>query len=391
MSDDGQAQVAYRVPMLSALRGVPRPLVLGSFALAVFQVVGTIGASRNQQAEHTLDALAIAIAVVGPLALMLLTLAPRAVIVFIAATIVVYLWRGYAYGPVFAGLAIAAAAVVARGHRLAAWLAMAGALLGFLAVHALVRDESWSWAWGSGVAAWSLLVLLVGEVVRIRRERVVASRRARRESDRRHANEERLQIARELHDVVAHHLSLINVQAGVALHIVDRRPEQARTALEAIKDASKDALVELRSLVGVLRDADDEAPRRPRGTLASLDDLVARSAHAGLMVNRSVEGRARPLSSAVELAALRIVQEAVTNVVRHAGAQRADIVLEYAPGSLVVVVEDDGRGMVAGREGGAGLAGMQERAEALGGSLEISAGAAGGVHVKAVLPTGGER
>jgi len=109
------------------------------------------------------------------------------------------------------------------------------------------------------------------------------------------------------------------------------------------------------------------------------------------MVNRSVEGRARPLSSAVELAALRIVQEAVTNVVRHAGAQRADIVLEYAPGSLVVVVEDDGRGMVAGREGGAGLAGMQERAEALGGSLEISAGAAGGVHVKAVLPTGGER
>ena len=120
-------------------------------------------------------------------------------------------------------------------------------------------------------------------------------------------------------------MSLINVQAGVALHLVDRRPEQAQTALVAIKDASKEALVELRALVGVLRDETEAAPRAPASMLASLDGLVERSGHAGLTVRKVVDGDVRPLPAAVELAAFRIIQEAITNVVRHSGARHADI------------------------------------------------------------------
>jgi signal transduction histidine kinase len=248
---------------------------------------------------------------------------------------------------------------------------------------------SWSWPWASGVVAWSLVVLAIGEVIRIRRERISAARLARSESTRRHANEERLQIARELHDVVAHHISLINVQAGVALHIVDRRPEQAQTALEAIKDASREALVELRSLVGVLRDDADVAPLHPSGSLAALDDMVERSSHAGLAVHKSVTGFVRPLPSAVELAAVRIVQEAVTNVVRHSGAKTADVTLRYEPDRLEVIVEDDGRGLAGTLTSGTGLIGMRERAEALGGSLDVDGGRGGGVRVFALLPLRG--
>ena len=222
--------------------------------------------------------------------------------------------------------------------------------------------------------------------MRVRQERFSAARQARAESARRQANEERLQIARELHDVVAHHISLINVQAGVALHIVDRKPEQAQTALEAIKDASKEALVELRSLVGILRDVDEQAPRRPTGTLASLDDLVERSGHAGLQVRKTIRGDIRPLPSSVELAALRIVQEAITNVVRHAAATHADIVLAYEPEELTVTVEDDGRGFVAADSGGTGIVGMRERAATLGGTIEVGRGHTGGTRVHASLP-----
>jgi signal transduction histidine kinase len=308
---------------------------------------------------------------------------------FVVAVTAVYLVRGYAYGPVLASLAIATVATVVLGHRATAWAGLATVIVGALALLGL--DGRWSWSWASGAIAWSLVVLAVGEVVRIRRERITASRFAHAESARRHANEERLQIARELHDVVAHHISLINVQAGAALHILDRRPEQAQTALEAIKDASKEALVELRSLVGVLRNDADVAPLRPGGSLATLDDMVDRSSHAGLAVRKSVTGLVRPLPSAVEQAAVRIVQEAVTNVVRHSSAKTADVTLRYETDRLEIVVEDDGRGLTGGEASGTGLVGMRERAEALGGSLGVDVGQRGGVRVRALLPLRGER
>ena len=185
-------------------------------------------------------------------------------------------------------------------------------------------------------------------------------------------------------------MSLINVQAGVALHLVDRRPEQAQTALMAIKDASKEALVELRALVGVLRDETEAAPRvtgvdarlarRPgRAQRATPASPCARS-------SRATYGR---LPASVELAAFRIVQEAITNVVRHSGARHADVRLDYGADVLSVRIDDDGSGAAAraaSLEPGSGLRGMRERAVALGGTLTVGAAPAGGVRVEAVLP-----
>ncbi|MCW2799181.1 MAG: hypothetical protein JWQ70_653 [Aeromicrobium sp.] len=375
--DDTGGRVAYRESVIPFQ--VRRRAIVGAVALAVFQVVGTFGASNHQTGVRDIDALAVVIVVLAALSLSVVVRWPRQVIWLVVGLIVVYLVRDYAYGPVLASLAIAAVVTVVRGHRLTAWLG-----LGTVVVAMSLAADEWSWGWLSGVVAWSLLVLAIAEVIRIRRERISAFRRARAEAGRRQANEERLQIARELHDVVAHHISLINVQAGVALHIVDRRPEQAETALQAIKDASKEALVELRSLVGILRDDGEAAPREPTGTLASLDDLVERSGHAGLAVTKTVEGEARPLASSVELAALRIIQEAITNVVRHSGASRAVITLGYADQDLTVTVEDDGRGLTTGD--GTGIAGMRERAEALGGTLTVGGARPKGVRVRAVLP-----
>jgi signal transduction histidine kinase len=360
--------------------------------LAVFQVVGTFGASRAQSGRRSLDVLAIVLVVAGPASLLWIRRRPVQVLGFVSAVTLLYLLRGYAYGPVILSLVVALLVCVVRGHRTAAWLAAGLVYVGHLALRPLLRDEAWTWGQALGVGAWALVILVAGEVARVRRERTLAARQARAETERRQANEERLRIARELHDVVAHHMSLINVQAGVALHLVDRRPEQAQTALAAIKDASKEALVELRTLVGVLRDETQAAPRAPASMLASLDGLIERSSHAGLTVRKQVEGDVRPLPAAVELAGFRIVQEAITNVVRHSGASHADIRLHYGADVLTVEVADDGNGgsRIASLDEGSGIRGMRERSSALGGRLTLDASASGGICLGAVLPLDGE-
>ncbi len=188
-------------------------------------------------------------------------------------------------------------------------------------------------------------------------------------------------------------MSLINVQAGVALHLADRKPEQVEPALLAIRDASKEALTELRSLIDVLRLDGAPAPRSPVANLAGLDDIVERSGHAGLQVTKTVTGTVRALPAAVELAAYRIVQEAITNIVRHAHATRAAVTLDYGDDVLSLMIEDDGDGgaRLANLVQGNGISGMQERARALGGDLRIAAATSGGLHVEAGLPTGGPR
>jgi signal transduction histidine kinase len=366
--------------------------VAGPLALAVFQLGGTVGASHRQPEARALDVGAIILAVVGPAALLWLRRFPVPVLWTVAAATLVYLLRGYAYGPVVVSLAVSVVAAVVLGHRAAAWSAVGAVYLGHFALRGSVRDEPWSWGEFFAVGAWALLVLAAGEVVRVRRERSQSARRVRAETQRRQQNEERLRIARELHDVVAHHMSLINVQAGVALHLVDRRPEQAQTALRAIKDASREALVELRALVGVLRDETEAAPRAPASMLDSLDAVIERSAYAGLTVRKLVEGEARRLPAAVELAAFRIVQEAITNVVRHAGARSADVRLRYGPDMLTVRVDDDGTAgpRVQVLDPGSGLRGMRERAVALGGTLTVSAAPSGGIRVEAAFPLGTE-
>jgi signal transduction histidine kinase len=196
-----------------------------------------------------------------------------------------------------------------------------------------------------------------------------------------------MRIARELHDVLAHNISLINVQAGVALHLMDEQPGQSRSALAAIKQASNDALGELRSVLDVLRQGDEAPPRTPASGLAHLERLVAGAEATGLQVRTRVDGTPRPLPAGTDLAAYRIVQEALTNVTRHAGPASATVLIAYGENDLTVQVDDDGRGPVAAGNGsGNGIRGMRERVAALGGELAAGPRPGGGFRVKARLP-----
>ena len=370
----------------------PPPAARALFVVvaALVQVGGTFGAAHGQPDRHGVDALGVGLLLVGPVALAFVARHARAVAAVVAVATGTFLGLGYPYGPVFLSLAVALVAAVVRGHRGTAWLAGLVVVAADAGGRLLGGRGSWSWVALAGEVAWLLVLLSVGELVRGRAERAASFRQAAQERRRRQAGEERLRIAQELHDVVAHHMSLINVQAGVALHLADRRPEAVEPALEAIRDASKEALTELRSLVDVLRDPDRPAPLSPVATLSALDDMVGRAGHAGLAVRKTVDGAARPVPAAVELAATRIVQEAVTNVVRHAGANHAEVRLRYGDGVLGVRVDDDGHGGVDDSEPlvGNGIRGMRERASALGGSLVIGASPLGGTRVDAVLPTG---
>ena len=215
---------------------------------------------------------------------------------------------------------------------------------------------------------------------------------AEREHSQRALAEERLRIARELHDVVAHAMSVITVQAGVARHVLDVRPEQAGQALEAIETTGRQALHDMRQLLGVLRPGPERpppaAPHSPVPGLDDLGDLIMSTDAAGTAVELTVRGARRALPAAVELSAYRIVQEALTNVVKHAGTDRARVVLTYDPGHLAIEVVDDGAGHggASPAGGGHGLAGMRERALLHGGSLTAGPLPVRGFRVAACLP-----
>jgi signal transduction histidine kinase len=366
---------------------------VGPFVLAVIQVVGTVGASHNQPGSTDLDHLAVVLLVGGPLSLLGIRRYPQAILWLVTAVTFAYIARGYPYGPVFAAFLIAVVVNVAIGNRLVGWLAVClGIVLSGLA-RITLDNQTLTWGWALGVLAWGLAIVAIGELMRVRRASAVEARRARAERARRQAGEERLRIARELHDVVAHHMSLINVQAGVALHLVDRKPEQVETALATIKDASKEALNELRALIGVLRAEGEDAPLVPVATLAALDDLVTRTRHAGIELRARVDGDVSSVPSAVEVAAYRIIQEAVTNIVRHSQARSAWVEVTIRPDAVDIEVEDDGRGIApdAADSEGSGIRGMRERAQALAGAVAVERAAGGGSVVRAHLPFGGGR
>jgi signal transduction histidine kinase len=228
-------------------------------------------------------------------------------------------------------------------------------------------------------------------------ERTAELEQAREELARRAVTEERLRLARELHDVVAHSMSVIAVQSGVGAHVADTQPEEVGKALAAIETTSRSALTELRRLLGVLRqDSEPPGSLAPVPGLGDLDSLLAELAKAGLAVQLRVEGTPSPLPTGVELSAYRIVQEALTNVVKHAGPARAQVMIRYRDRDLMVEVTDDGRGaeVVAGdgRAGtGHGLIGMRERVAAFGGDLEVGPRPGGGFGVAARLPLAADR
>jgi signal transduction histidine kinase len=243
----------------------------------------------------------------------------------------------------------------------------------------------------AGIAAWLLVLVAITELVRIRGQRAAALRRSQEEELRRRASEDRMRIARDLHDVLAHNISVINVQANTALHLMDRQPDRAKEALTAIHGVSKQALSELRAVLGVLRDGGpDGAPRSPSPGLGGLDDLLASVRSADLEVGLTVEGEPRPLPADTDIAAYRIVQESLTNVRKHSGAGSASVRVRYEPAGVFVDVEDPGsvRSAPADRHHGAGsgIRGMAERVLELGGTFDAGPGAAGGFRVSAWLP-----
>ncbi|MFF9896995.1 sensor histidine kinase [Streptomyces longispororuber] len=390
--------------------GAPRrPPWLTTLALVVFIQVGTGFAAHGQPEREPVDAFARVLLLAASGALLLRHRHPVAVAYATAGTTVVYLGAGYPYGPVLLAVAVGVFAAVVAGHRHAAW----GAVGVWWAGQILVTQVLYRWlppggdgarAWGEElvVAVWVVATMAVSELARTRREQGARERAERALAARRRADEERLRIARELHDVLAHSISVINVQAGVGLALLDSDPEQARTALTTIKAASKEALGEVRQVLDTLRPPASRdpgggtpldsgaAPRAPAPGLARLPELVEQAGAAGLAVTVATEGRRAPLPPGTDLAAFRIVQEALTNVVRHSGSRRARVLVRYAPGTVTLRVDDDGPATGADAGGsGNGLAGMRERAAALRGTIEAGPRPNGGFRVTAVLPTAG--
>ncbi|MEU8136399.1 sensor histidine kinase [Streptodolium elevatio] len=394
---------------------IPRDLLV-TLALGAFQIGGTFAAAHNQRDEpglRDLDPLAIVLVVIGPLLLLVRRRYPVQVLVASLLPPLVYTLREYPPGPVFLSLIVALFTAMIAGHRAVSYSVLLAGYLAMGWLGPLIRDnELPNLAWAGGVAAWLLALAAFSEVVRVRRAYVAAERRreaeeeaAREEAERARAGEERLRIARELHDVLAHHISLMNVQASVGLELMDANPEQARTALTAVKQASREALGELRGVLAILKGEGEAAPRTPTAGIADLDDLVARASTAHLAVRLERDDAVRALPGPVGLAAYRIVQESVTNAVRHSDASLVTVrlALERTPDgeALRVTVEDDGRGDAKSAStsaqaatpaagGGHGLRNMRERATALGGTLTSGARPGGGYRVVALLPLAGQ-
>jgi signal transduction histidine kinase len=300
--------------------------------------------------------------------------------------------------PIVLGLAILAAvySVAAYGDRWVSLAGLAAAELGSAAVQLTPGRFQTPTVVSNALvigAAW-----LLGHFVGVRRaytsrlEQTAELERTRAEQARRAVAEERLRLARELHDVVAHSISVIAVQSGVGAHVAKTQPEEAAKALAAIEATSRAALIELRRLLGVLRqDGEPQGELAPVPGLADLDSLLAEVAKAGLGVRLRVEGTPSQLPAGVDLSAYRIVQEALTNVVKHAGPARAQVTIRYRDQEVMVEVTDDGRGVTAPASNGRarvghGLIGMRERVQVFGGDLEVGPGPVGGFRVAARLP-----
>jgi len=259
-----------------------------------------------------------------------------------------------------------------------------------------------------GNAAFMVWIWWFGDATRLRREREaqLAERTAQLELEReanarRAVLDERLRIARELHDVVAHHVSLMGVQAGAARRVLGRRPEKAEEVLSAIEASSREAVREMHRLLGFLRQCQDPDqhldrdgnPLAPQPGLRQLDALVGQMRAAGLPVALTVEGQERPLPPSVDLSAYRIVQEALTNTLKHAGPATATVTVRYGDRDLAIEIADDGGATppVAGSTvGGNGLVGMRERVGLLGGRLQVGSRPGAGFAVRAELPLDGK-
>jgi signal transduction histidine kinase len=369
----------------------PAPVV--ALWVTAIQLLGTYFATHDQPEATPLVPWGMVLLATGGAALAVKNRSPIGVLLVVQVVTIAYYVLGFPVdGPVFLALFVALVNAVLKGYGAWPWILYTiGLMVRFVLMWA-VQDEFPALGSQLGEAAWGYVFLAGATLFRNRAEHFAEVRRRQLESRRREVSEERLRIARELHDVLAHNVSLINVQASTALHLIDAEPDRARTALAAIKEASHETLQELRATVGALRQADEDAPREPTVGLARVDELVRRTTDAGLQVDVIHQGSPGPLPPRVDLAAYRIVQEALTNVRRHSGADEAVVTLTYGPHELRIEVSDAGRGsdgngeLVGSAAEGHGLQGMRERAAAVGGSVHAGPRPQGGWSVVSVLP-----
>ena len=330
------------------------------------------------------DAVAYALLAAGGLALAAGRRAPVGVLVVTGLLAVTH--RAVGVDVPAVAFLFAVYAAMRSGHRLATAAVSVTVLAAFPLVALLAGDDpagAFAQARGALELAWLLAAAAAGEALRQAEQRAEEAERGREQAARRRADEERLRIARELHDSLTHQISIIKVQADVAVHVARRRGEQVPEAVLAIQDAGREAMRELRTTLSALRD-DGTAP--PRG-LDDVPALVERTRTLGLQTSLTIHGERRDLPSAVGTTAYRIVQEALTNTARHAGATTASVRIDCRPTSMAIRVDDDGRTPPgAAPVAGAGLLGMQERVAALGGRLSAGARDHGGFTVQAELP-----
>ncbi len=386
----------------------------------ICMVIGSFAEPHGQQGPtwgtRTPDLPSLLLMTLGAFALVFRRRAPWSVLGATCAASLAELLTGEPRAPVVMCAVIALFTVAARTDRSTTWRIGVITMAGLTGVAMLSGPMPWYSQENLGIFAWTGMAAAAGDAVRSRRafvaairERAERAERTREEEARRRVAEERLRIARDLHDVVAHHIALVNVQAGVAAHVMDKRPDQAKEALAHVRDASRSALNELRATVGLLRQTGDpEAPTEPAPGLHRLDELVETFRNAGLPVEVAMGQIGLDLPAAVDLAAFRIIQEALTNVQKHAGAAaKAEVSVVRVGPNVEVTILDDGPGDdkddkndrkdksdvgdasdASGENegGGHGLIGMRERVGALGGHCSAGPRYGGGFRVHAILP-----
>lgn len=368
----------WRVPRWATL-WIP---VIVSFAV---QVLGALLTIRFGRLPFGDELAVLGLAIVGPLALIAARAFPGPVVLVTAIAGTLDLFVSPHGGPPYVALAFAIVGAVVRGARIWAWASVGACWIAGVTLAIWVQRSDWTPGRIAGTTLGILIVFGIAEGIRTRRERFAEYRRLARQREQSEVQAERVRIARELHDVLAHSLSQINVQAGVGLHLMERQPDKAAEALASIKETSKTALDEVRAVLGALRsETASDAPLVPEPGLDRLPALVGGIRGVEVSLDDRIDTAPKP----VQLALYRIVQESLTNVTRHAHAHHVTVRLWADEESYHAEIVDDGAGAttLASETGGRGLLGMRERAELLGGRLSAGPAPGGGFRVAAVIP-----